>query len=50
MSESPIHALRSEYDAIASRLDAATSQVGREAVKREIIAFFKHVDGAAGRD
>jgi tetratricopeptide (TPR) repeat protein len=43
--ESPIVALRSDYDAIAQRLDAAGSGVEREAVKREIIGFFKHVDG-----
>jgi tetratricopeptide (TPR) repeat protein len=45
MAESPIAGLRAEYDAIAHRLDAAISQVERETVKREIIGFFKHVDG-----
>jgi tetratricopeptide (TPR) repeat protein len=45
MAESPMVGLRGEYDAIAARLDAATSLVEREAVKREIIAFFKLVDG-----
>ena len=45
MPDSPIVALRSEYDAIAQRLEAAGTPVEREAVKREIIGFFKHVDG-----
>lgn len=45
MPDSPIAALRSEYDAIAQRLEAAGTPVEREAVKREIIGFFKHVDG-----
>ncbi|MGH7548973.1 MAG: tetratricopeptide repeat protein, partial [Gemmatimonadales bacterium] len=43
----PVAALRSEYDAIARRLDAVTpgtASAEREAVKREIIAFFKRVD------
>lgn len=37
--------LRDEYQAIAARLDAATGAAERDAVKREIIAFFKKVDG-----
>jgi tetratricopeptide (TPR) repeat protein len=45
MAESPIIALRAEYDAIARRLDAAPAAGEREAVKHEIIAYFKHVDG-----
>ncbi len=48
MSESPIVALRAEYDAIAGRLDAAGAPPDREAVKRDIIAFFKRVDGLLG--
>ncbi|HTR20602.1 MAG TPA: tetratricopeptide repeat protein [Gemmatimonadales bacterium] len=47
MTESPLPVLRAEYDAIAKRLDAA-SPTDREAVKREIIAFFKSVDGMIG--
>ena len=47
MSESPLPALRAEYDAIANRLEAA-GPADREAVKREIIAFFKAVDGMIG--
>lgn len=42
----PTASLRAEYDAIASRLDAAAGPDQRDAVKREIIAFFKKVDGA----
>jgi len=38
--------LRAEYDAIASRLEAANAPDQRDAVKREIIGFFKKVDGA----
>jgi len=44
MADSPSAALRAEYDAIARRLDGATGAAEREAVKREIIAYFKQVD------
>jgi tetratricopeptide (TPR) repeat protein len=44
MITSPVPALRAEYEAIARRLDTATSNSERETVKREIIAHFKHVD------
>jgi len=37
---------RQEYHDIAARLDRAGSASEREALKREIIAFFKQVDGA----
>ncbi len=47
MTGSPVPALRAEYDAIAKRLDAA-SPTDRETVKREIITFFKSVDGMIG--
>ena len=47
MTGSPVPALRAEYDAIAKRLDAA-SPTDRDAVKREIITFFKLVDGMIG--
>jgi tetratricopeptide (TPR) repeat protein len=42
--------LRGEYDAIAKRLEAAGSAAApeRETVKRDIIAFFKRVDGLIG--
>ena len=48
MSESPMTALRAEYDAIARQLDAAGGSAEREAAKREIIAYFKKVDGLLG--
>jgi tetratricopeptide (TPR) repeat protein len=45
MADTPQVMLRQQYDAIAARLDAAQTPPAREAVKREIIAFFKQVDG-----
>jgi len=39
---------RQRYNEIASRLDQAASAPEREAVKRDIIAFFKQVDVALG--
>ncbi len=45
MTDSPIVALRAEYDAIARQLDGAAGGAEREAAKREIIAYFKKVDG-----
>jgi tetratricopeptide (TPR) repeat protein len=48
MSESPITALRAEYDAIARQLDGAAGGAEREAAKREIIGYFKRVDGFLG--
>jgi tetratricopeptide (TPR) repeat protein len=39
---------RQRYNEIATRLDKASSSSEREAVKREIIAFFKRVDAALG--
>ncbi len=44
MVDSPIGPLRAEYDAIARKLDATAPGAQREAVKREIIAYFKQVD------
>ena len=38
--------LRAEYEAISARLDGAAAPAERDSVKREIIAFFKKVDGA----
>ncbi len=51
MSESPavdplVAGFRQQYREVASRLDQAASSAEREAVKREIIAFFKRVDTA----
>ncbi len=48
MAESPLPALRAAYEDIARRLDATTGGAEREAVKREIIAYFKHVDALIG--
>jgi tetratricopeptide (TPR) repeat protein len=48
MSESPIVTLRREYEAIARQLDGAGGGAEREAAKREIIAYFKKVDGLLG--
>jgi tetratricopeptide (TPR) repeat protein len=48
MTESPVTALRREYDAIARQLEGAPGTAEREAAKREIIAYFKKVDGILG--
>jgi len=45
MVDSPVAALRQEYDAIARQLDGAPGAAEQEAAKREIIAYFKKVDG-----
>ena len=45
MTESPVTALRAQYEAIARKLDAAGGGAEREALKREIIGYFKQVDG-----
>ncbi|HET7023752.1 MAG TPA: tetratricopeptide repeat protein [Gemmatimonadales bacterium] len=46
MTDTLIEPLRAEYQAIAARVDAVTGFAEREGLKREIIAFFKRVDGA----
>src|SRR5207247_6180836 len=43
-TESPIRALRADYDAIARKLGSVAGAAERDAVKREIIAYFKQVD------
>ncbi len=48
MADSPLPALRAEYDQIVRRLDAVTGGAEREAAKREIIAYFKQVDSLIG--
>src|SRR5437867_1363055 len=48
MVASPLPALRSEYEEIARRLETVTGGAEREAVKREIIAYFKQVDSLIG--
>ena len=46
MTDSPVAALRAQFEAIARKLDhVGAAGAEREAVKREIIAFFKQVDG-----
>lgn len=45
MGDSPVALLRQEYDAIARQLAGAPGAAEREAAKREIIAYFKKVDG-----
>ncbi|MGH7591511.1 MAG: tetratricopeptide repeat protein [Gemmatimonadales bacterium] len=46
MTATLIEPLRAEYQAIAARVDGVNGFAEREALKREIIAFFKRVDGA----
>ncbi|HET9294780.1 MAG TPA: tetratricopeptide repeat protein [Gemmatimonadales bacterium] len=48
MNDGGTGALREEYAAIAARLEQAQGTVEREAVKREIIGYFKRVDTALG--
>jgi tetratricopeptide (TPR) repeat protein len=45
MSDSPAAGLKAQYQEIEGRLNAAQDAAAREAVKREIIALFKRVDG-----
>jgi tetratricopeptide (TPR) repeat protein len=46
MSESAVAGLKGLYQELEGRLDAAGDAAAREAVKRELIALFKRVDGA----
>jgi tetratricopeptide (TPR) repeat protein len=46
MSDSPVTALKWQYQELEGRLNAAQDAAARELVKREIIALFKRVDGA----
>ena len=48
MSDSTPAGLRAQFREVEERLGAIDSPGGREAVKREIIALFKRVDGALG--
>ena len=45
MTDSLLTPLRARYDEIAKRLEAAPAGADREAVKREIIGYFKQIDG-----
>ena len=46
MSESPVAGLKDRYRELEARLDAAQDGAAREAIKRDLIALFKQVDGA----
>jgi tetratricopeptide (TPR) repeat protein len=46
MSEPLLAALKGQFQAVEARLGTASEPAEREAVKREIIALFKRVDGA----
>jgi tetratricopeptide (TPR) repeat protein len=48
MADELVQTLRARYDQIAAALGAARSPAELEACKRDIIAFFKHVDGLIG--
>jgi len=44
MTESPVPALRAQFEVIARKLNTVTGVTERETVKREIIGYFKQVD------
>jgi tetratricopeptide (TPR) repeat protein len=46
MSELSVNSLKGRYQELSDKIDRATTTVDREALKREIIAYFKEVDGA----
>jgi tetratricopeptide (TPR) repeat protein len=48
MAEEYVKALRARYDQISGLLDQAQAPAELEAAKKDIIAFFKHVDGILG--
>jgi tetratricopeptide (TPR) repeat protein len=48
MSDMSVNALRGRYQELSEKIDRATTLVDREALKREIIGYFKEVDGALG--
>jgi len=48
MSEPWLGALRGQFQAIEARLGTSAQPADREALKRDIIALFKRVDGALG--
>lgn len=48
MSEAWLSDLRDEYAALAARLAAVPTGADRQAIKRDIVAYFKRVDGALG--
>ncbi|TFG46952.1 MAG: tetratricopeptide repeat protein [Gemmatimonadales bacterium] len=48
MTESWLAGLRDEYAALSARLDAIPAGAERQIIKRDIVAYFKRVDGALG--
>ncbi len=46
MSDLSVNGLKARYQELSDRIDRATTTVDREALKREIIAYFKEVDAA----
>src|SRR6202007_636938 len=44
MTESPVPALRAQFEVIARKLNSCTGVTERETIKREIIGYFKQVD------
>jgi tetratricopeptide (TPR) repeat protein len=46
MSELSVDALKNRYQELSDKIDRASTTVDRESLKREIIAYFKEVDGA----
>ena len=46
MSELSVNALKARYQELSDKIDRASSTVDRESLKREIIAYFKEVDGS----
>ena len=46
MTDSSVSALKARYQELSDKIDRATTTVDRESLKREIIAYFKEVDGA----
>ena len=46
MSEHSVNALKGRYQELSDKIDRASTTVDRESMKREIIAYFKEVDGA----
>jgi tetratricopeptide (TPR) repeat protein len=48
MTDAPIQPFRDRFRELEQRLDAAPAGADREALKRDIIEFFKMVDGALG--
>jgi tetratricopeptide (TPR) repeat protein len=46
VSDLSVNALKGRYQELSDKIDRASSLVDRESLKREIIAYFKEVDGA----